>query len=233
MYELFKIPKAVLTPSAFVKDQFLRYYPSFRSKMKVLPLGIFPIEGQRRSQAGNGRIRFCYFGTILPIKGVHLLIDAFKTLPREKTHLTIYGSRNPWMGTYYDRLKESAKGFSIDFRGFFKRESLAEALSDQDVVILPSVCYESFSFVIREANSLGLPVIASRIGAIPEAVKEGVNGFLFKSGNSDDLKRCMLRFIEEPGLLQRMALKIPKVKSMAEHALELEEIYKGIIGNRT
>jgi glycosyltransferase involved in cell wall biosynthesis len=232
MYELFKIPEVLLIPSAFVRDQFLRYYPSLRSKMKVLPLGIFPIEGQRRSQPGNGRIRFCYFGNILPIKGVHLLIDAFKTLPTGKAHLTIYGSRNPWTETYYDRLKESANGFSIDFRGSFKRESLAEALSDQDVVILPSICHESFSFVIREANGMGLPVIASRMGAIPEAVKQGTNGFLFKSGNREDLKRCMLRFIEQPGLAEEMSSRMPKVKAMEEHAVELLNLYQEIIRKR-
>jgi glycosyltransferase involved in cell wall biosynthesis len=232
MYELFKIPEVLLTPSVFVRDQLLRYYPSFRSKTKVFPLGIFPIEGQRRSVPGNGRIRFCYFGNILPLKGVHLLIDAFKTLPTGKAHLTIYGSRNPWTETYYDRLKESSNGFSIDFRGFFRRESLADALSDQDVVILPSLCHESFSFVIREANDMGLPVIASKMGAIPETVKEGANGYLFKPGNRDDLKRCMLRFIEQPALAEEMSSRMPKVKTMVEHAAELRNLYEEILRKR-
>jgi glycosyltransferase involved in cell wall biosynthesis len=232
MYELFKIPEVLLTPSAFVRDQFLRYYPSFRSKIKVLPLGIFPIEGQRRPKPGDGRIRFCYFGNILPIKGVHLLIDAFKTLPMGKAHLTIYGSRNPWTETYYDRLKGSTNGFSIDFRGPFKRESLAEALSDQDVVVLPSICPESFSFVIREANSLGLPVIASRIGAVPEGVKEGVNGFLFEAGNVSQFRTRMLRFIKEPDLVEKMAMRMPRIKTMEEHAVELLNLYKGILRKR-
>ncbi len=229
MYEIFKIPEVLLTPSAFVRDQFLRYYPSFRSKMKVLPLGIFPIEGQRRPNLGDKKIRFCYFGNILPIKGIHLLIDTFKTLPVEKAHLTIYGGRNPWRGAYYDGLRESAHGFSIEFRGPFKREDLAEALSDQDVVILPSICHESFSFVIREANSLGLPVIASRIGAIPEGVQEGVTGFLFEPGNMDQFRTCMLRFVEEPGLVQKMAMRMPRIKTMDEHAAELSNLYQGIV----
>lgn len=232
MYELFKIPEVLLVPSAFVRDQFLRYYPSLRSKMKVLPLGIFPIEGQWRPKPGDGRIRFCYFGNILPIKGVHLLIDAFKTLPTGKAHLTIYGSRNPWTETYYDRLKESANGFSIDFRGPFKRENLSEALRDQDIAVLPSICPESFSFIIREANSMGLPVIASRIGAIPEAIREGENGFLFEPGNIKELRDCMLRFIEQPGLAEEMASRMPKVKAMEEHAVELLNLYKGIIRKR-
>jgi len=232
MYEILKIPDVLLVPSSFVKKQFLKYYSFIEPRLKVVPLGIFPVDGQERGKKVNGKVRFCYFGNILPLKGLHLLIDAFKALSQGKASLTIYGSRNPWTETYYDQLRGQANGLSVDFRGPFKRENLSEALRDQDIVVLPSICPESFSFVIREANSMGLPVIASRIGAIPEAIKEGENGLLFEPGNIRELRDCMLRFIEEPGLLQRMALKMPRVKSMAEHALELEEIYKGIIGKR-
>jgi glycosyltransferase involved in cell wall biosynthesis len=95
----------------------------------------------------NGKVKFCYFGNILPLKGIHLLIDAFKALPRGKATLTIYGSRNPWTEVYYDQLKSQANGFSVDFRGPFKRENLSEALRDQDIAVLPSICPESFSFI--------------------------------------------------------------------------------------
>ena len=232
MYEILKIPDVLLVPSSFVKEQFLKYYPFIEPRLKVVPLGILPVEGQGRDKKVNGKVRFCYFGNILPLKGLHLLIDAFKALPRGKADLTIYGSRNPWTEVYYDRLKSQANGFSVDFRGPFKRENLSEALRDQDIAVLPSICPESFSFIIREANSLGLPVIGSRIGAIPEAIKEGENGLLFEPGNIKELRDCMLRFVEEPGLLPRMALKMPKLKSMAEHALELEEFYKGVVRKR-
>jgi glycosyltransferase involved in cell wall biosynthesis len=232
MYEILKIPDVLLTPSRFVKDLFLKYYPFVQSRIRILQLGIPPVGSQGGPKKMDEKMRFCYFGNILPLKGLHLLVDAFKNLPKGKALLTIYGSRNPWTEAYYDQLKEQASGFLVDFRGPFKREDLAEVLKDQDVVVLPSICPESFSFVIREANSLGLPIIASRIGAIPEAVEHGVNGFLFEPGNIEDLKRCMLRFIEAPGLVQEMALKMPKVKFMAEHAAELIEIYKGVVGKQ-
>ena len=232
MHEILKIPDELLVPSSFVREQFLKYYPMIESRVRVVPLGILPVEGRGRGRKLNGKVGFCYFGNILPLKGLHLLIDAFKALPRGKASLTIYGSRNPWTEAYFDQLVKQANGFSVYFRGPFKREELSEALNDQDVAILPSICPESFSFVIREANSLGLPVIASRIGAIPETVEEGVNGLLFEPGNVADLRECMLRFIQEPELIQKMTLKMPKVQSMADHARELVESYKTILGRR-
>ena len=234
MFEMLKKPDLLLVPSAFVQSVILKYYPFVRPKMKVLPPGIPPIPGNRLlrypHKAPGGKIRFCYFGNILAIKGLHVLIDAFRDLPRERATLTIYGGRTSWNETYYDRLKQQASDLPVKFRGPFERDRLSDALKDQDVVVLPSICYETFSFVIREANHLGLPVIASRIGAIPEAIEEGKNGLLFAPGDSESLRRCMLRFIEEPESIQAMDVKARRVKMMEEHAAELVGIYQQVAG---
>lgn len=230
IFEILKNPDLLLAPSRFVADIFLRYYPSVRPKLRVLPLGVPPIKGNGLHPGPNkspdGKVRFCYFGNILPIKGLHILVEAFNGLPQGRATLTIYGSRTPWNESYYDRLRQEASGLSVRFRDSFQRENLSEATKDQDVVVLPSICYETFSFVTREANFLGYPVIASRIGAIPEAIEEGENGFLFAPGDSEDLRKQMLRFIEKPDLAQTMAVKRKKVKFMDEQASELIEIYQ-------
>jgi glycosyltransferase involved in cell wall biosynthesis len=231
MYEVLKLCDLLLTPSQFVKDLFLKYYSSFEPKIRVLSLGIPPIRDPHRTKLTDEKIRFCYLGNILPFKGIHVLIDAFKSLPRGKAALTIYGSRKPWCESYayYDGLKEEAKGLPVEFRGSYQREDLPGVLNDQDVLVLPSICPETFSLVIREANLMGLPVIASRIGAIPEAVREGVNGFLFEPGNVGDLRRFMLRFIEDPELVRKMASQMPKTKFMEEHASEMVALYDRIL----
>jgi len=233
MYEILKIPEIILTPSRFVKDYFLKYYPFIEPKTTALPLGIFPDgssdSSRRKTQSQDGRVRFCYFGNILPSKGLHVLIEAFKTLPEGKASLTIYGSRNIWTETYYDQLKGLTNGLPVDFRPPFERENLSEALSDQDVVVLPSIWPETFSLMIREANRLGLPAIGSKIGAIPEAIEEGRNGFLFRPGDVEDLKGCMLRFIREPSLIHKMASQMPRLKTIEEHAQEMVAIYKRIL----
>jgi len=234
MFEILKIPEVILTPSQFAKNYFLTYYPFIKKKIFVFPLGVFPegvaLHNPRRVPSPEGRVRFCYFGNILPSKGVHVLLEAFQSLPQGRAFLTIYGSRNRWTEDYYDRLTKQSDGFSsIAFRPSFKRENLSGALCDQDVVVLPSVWPETFSLMIREANSLGLPVIASDIGAIPEAIREGVNGFLFEPGNVEALKRCMLRFIQQPGLIREMASLMPKRRNMEEHTLDIIKIYENIV----
>jgi glycosyltransferase involved in cell wall biosynthesis len=236
IHEILKSADLLLVPSRFVQDVFLKYYPFTRAKMMVLPLGIPPIkmDGVPRTpiRSAEGKIRFCYFGNILPIKGLHILIEAFKGLPQGRAALTVYGGRTSWNEAYYDGLRQQALGLSVEFRDPFQRDHLSEALKDQDVVVLPSICYESFSFVIREANHLGYPVIGSRIGAIPEAVEEGVNGLLFEPGNVEGLGRCMMRFIQEPRLIQQMAVHRAGVRSMEEHAFELSDIYQKVVEKR-
>ena len=229
MYEVFKACDLLLTPSKFVKKSFLTYYSSMASKMKVLSLGIPSFNHQSRPKKPDKRVRFCYFGNILPMKGIHVLVEAFKTIPKGKAILTIYGARTPWTQDYYDRLRQQATGLEVNFRGPYQREDLPEALSDQDVAVLPAIWPETFSIVIREANLLGLPVIASRIGAIPEAIEEGVNGLLFEPGNVSQFRNCMFRFINERDLVEKMALRMPRIKSMEEHAMELLDLYKGIL----
>ena len=60
-------------------------------------------------------------------------------------------------------------------------------MADVDAVVVPSLVWETYSIVAREAMSLGIPVIASRIGALPEAIRDGENGLLFTPGSAQEL----------------------------------------------
>ena len=70
--------------------------------------------------------------------------------------------------------------------------SMQQVYRKSDCVVVPSIWYETYSFVLREALACGCIVIASDIGAMPEAIVEGKNGFLFQSGNVKDLQ-CVLQ----------------------------------------
>ncbi len=86
---------------------------------------------------------------------------------------------------------------------------------------MPSICFESFGLVVVEAMSYGLPVIASRIGGIPEIVEDGVTGFLFEPGNADELAEKMKLLWENPELCRQMG-KAGREKAIREYS---EDVY--------
>ena len=68
---------------------------------------------------------------------------------------------------------------------------MPEIYSAADCVIVPSMWYETYNFVLREALMTGALVIASDIGAMPEAVDVGENGYLFSPASTDSLEECL------------------------------------------
>lgn len=71
-------------------------------------------------------------------------------------------------------------------------------------LVVPSVCYENFPLKVVEAFASGLPVIASRLGAMAELVGDGSTGLLFEPGNADDLAEKMACAEAHPVDLTRM-----------------------------
>jgi glycosyltransferase involved in cell wall biosynthesis len=174
----------------------------------------------------SGSLRFGYIGQIESIKGVHILVEAFQRAHiDEQAHLNIWGdlTRNP---SYVKQIQLlSDHNPSINFLGRFDREQLATVLAEMDVLVVPSIWYENAPLVIQEAFAAGMPVVASNVGGMAEAVAHEVNGLLFERGDSDDLARQLKRIAEEPGLLDRLRYGIPMVKQVNEEMEELEQIY--------
>ena len=71
--------------------------------------------------------------------------------------------------------------------GAIPLDAIPETLVSFDLLVVPSIWEENSPLVIREAFAAGVPVVASRIGGIPEMVADGVGGLLFEPGDADDL----------------------------------------------
>ena len=85
----------------------------------------------------------------------------------------------------------------VTYHGFVSLNNLVKLLEHIDAVVLPSICYENSPTVIYEAFLIGVPVIASRIGGIPELVEDGVSGLLVAPGNTEELVAAMHRIHNE------------------------------------
>lgn len=120
-----------------------------------------------------------FFGRISEEKGIATLINAVSEL---KIQVKIAGT-----GPLLDKLKKQQNEY-IEFIGFKSGQELTRLIQEAKFVIVPSEWYENNPLSIIEAMMLGIPVIGSNIGGIPELITDGKTGYLFEAKNSIDLK---------------------------------------------
>ncbi|CAG0981351.1 Alpha-D-kanosaminyltransferase [Anaerolineae bacterium] len=226
LHEALSSADVVIAPSVFLKDVFSKN--GFTMPIQVMPYGhdlswLAKIADKKPSEL----IRFGYMGQIIPIKGVHVVLQAFvNTKADAKASLSIFGDlhKDP---AYAQQLQRIASGHSnIHFEGAFTHERLGDVLSQLDMVIVPSLWSENNPLVIQEAFAAKVPVIATALRGLSEFVQSETNGLLFNLGDIDDLARQLLRVINEPGLLERLGAGISAVKDIAESVTELLTVYR-------
>lgn len=139
-----------------------------------------------------------FMGRITPEKGLATAIAAWALLPA-RMELKIIGD-GPALDGYKSLVKKHALG-NITFLGRLPRKQALEHLSGARFLLFPSEWYESFPMTILEAYAHGLPVLASRMGVMPEIVKEGQTGLLFEPRSADSLARTVQKIWDRPDLL--------------------------------
>jgi glycosyltransferase involved in cell wall biosynthesis len=223
-----------LAPSAFLMEKFLFSY-GVPEKVKLLRNGIpAPDSINNEINRSNMNIRLAYIGTILPAKGVHILIKAFKGIEGSNLELKIFGDMRQYNGFEYypSRLKElSVNDGRIKFMQEFNYQRIDEVMRDIDILIVPSIWNENAPLVIQEALIRGIPVVASRIGGIPEVVNDGINGLLFRPGDADDLRSKLRLLIDSPELRMEIVGYRTPVKRIQDHAAEIGDIYKELVAD--
>lgn len=178
-----------------------------------------------KSASTNGSIRFGFMGRILPVKGVDLLIRAFRQV-RGLAELSIHGNA----GNHALYLEEHRAGDTrITFRGSFENSSLANVLGAIDVLVVPSVWLENAPLVIQEAHLAGLPVITSNAGGMAELVSDGVDGFLFPLGDETALRDLMQRLVDHPEELEKLSVDTSRIRSIEDDAQACLASYRRLL----
>jgi glycosyltransferase involved in cell wall biosynthesis len=232
--EAYLSAKRVLAPSEYVRRAYISNgYPD--NRIEVLPLGIEkPIESSSRlSDHKEDGVVFAFVGSLIPVKGVDLLIRAFRRLPDSKAGLLIYGNEELAPPDYRRLLKDLSRGDErIHFMGAFSQEERSSVYWGIDVLVLPSRFPETFSLASREALAHGRPVIAAEVGALAELVQPGINGAFFPPDDENELLDRLQDFASNPSRLKIMQNQ-PQVPilSVDEHVAAIEQIYRDIVSN--
>ena len=215
-----------LTPSSYLKDKFTEF--GIRAdKIKFMQNGLNGSLLQDIQKTMSDKVRFAFIGTILPAKGIDVLIKAFNRVKRSDAELKIYGDLRLYAGfeRYPAHLKSIIKNKNIKLMGGFDHSEISKIFKEIDVLVVPSIWHENSPLVIREAFLSNTPVIASDIGGIPELVKDGFNGFLFRPADAPDLHEKIEYALNNADIVAGLRKNIGNVKTIKENAEEIEGLY--------
>jgi glycosyltransferase involved in cell wall biosynthesis len=153
---------------------------------------------------------FVYVGRLSEEKGLAHLLEAKRRVSRMR--LVVAGDGSLMAGLR----RAAASDSGVSFTGFLSRPELAEVWRGAAFTVVPSVCYENFPYAVLESFAFGKPVVASRIGGIPELVRDGENGLLAEPGDSGGLAER----------INRLALNQAETVKMGRAARrDVEEVY--------
>lgn len=188
---LFNSPSKIISPSKWLLDLHLSrgFFKKSETELKPFDWGENKPIKQNAAPTKKKSLNFLFVGQIEEQKGVLLLIKAFKKINDSELRLTIASRNGGQKINEAEKLSEEDKRIKIlSPLTFAETKNLME---NSDCLIVPSLCYENSPTVIYGAHSANLPVIASRIGGIPEICNQ--NDLLFEPGNIDDLIEKILR----------------------------------------
>lgn len=189
----------VIAISKNTKSEIKQLTRKDRNIFVVYP-GLDQIEFETTLTEKSDEFNLLFVGDCVKRKGVEYLIESLASLNRKNAHLHIVGreDRDPVYTGYLHKLieKKRLQG-KVFFHGRVDGVRKQKLFCNSHIFVLPSL-WEGYGMVVAEAMSYGLPVIATKVGAIPELVKDKVNGILVPPEDSRLLTAAISYLIENP-----------------------------------
>ena len=221
---------ATLSPSEFHRRRFLDFGMD-ADRSYVVTQGI-PREALEAEPRGRRPVRRVgYIGMVLPSKGVHTLIEAFNLVARPELELHVYGEALPFheKTDYGEELRAAVgKDSRVVFRGGYELSELPEILSTLDLLVVPSIWWESYCLTAREGAVGGLPVIVSDLGGLAEAVETGL-AYGVAPADPVALARAIEKMCDDEELRDAFSRKADRVPEPDVSIQQIESIYASVL----
>ncbi len=164
-----------------------------------LPAG-YMIAEQPKTFPADGIVNFVFVGWLERTKGVSELIEAVAKLQSLTTRFRLYLVGNGSLEVEVSDAIACRRLENVRALGWMQHDEVINVLGFAHVFVLPSHS-EGFPNALLEAISQGLPVIATRVGGIPDSIVHDVNGMLVEMSDADSIAVSMRRYIEDPKLI--------------------------------
>jgi glycosyltransferase involved in cell wall biosynthesis len=172
-------------PSQFAANQISNFN---RLKVQVIHNCITPVEVSLKRSVENPYVLYASRGT--RVKGYDLILRAFSRADMKHYHLKVSSNVPP------------SNLLNVEVLGWQSPENIAKLISQATSVVVPSLWPENSPMVILESLNYGIPVIASRIGGIPELISDGETGLLFEAGDLESIVAAVKRCFDDEKLHQ-------------------------------
>ncbi len=223
-----------IAPSIFIKDRFSSWGLS-SDLIKHIPNGRPAITpAAHRASPSGRRAVFGYFGNVNPWKGVPVLLKAARRLVREgfdDFEIRLHGGAPFQSDLFVEEITDLLKEVEshVAWLGTYQRDDLPSLMADVDWVIVPSIWWENAPLVIQEAFRHRRPVIASNIGGMAEAVRDGVDGLHLRPDDPVALANTMRRAVETPHLWDTLTVGIKSPPDMQAIADQHISLYRSLL----
>jgi len=223
----------IISCSEFVTKTISIRFPAIADRCKTVPMGLTPENyfSEGIPAASSSSKRLLCVGRISPEKGVHVLLEAFELIIRQlpDTTLTIVGPEwiSPreditdlcleknviaslipfYQGSYLLQLRQKlsrAAAERVTFTGLVAHRDVASFYGRTDVYICPSL-YESFGVSVVEAMAASLPVVATKVGVVPELVSNRRNGLIVEINNPQAIADAVIELFKNTALRDSIA----------------------------
>lgn len=218
----------VISPAAFHRERFVEWGLD-QSRIVVVEHGMDTRRLKAAPRAPRPVKTIGYLGSIIPPKGVHLLVQAFALLGRSDLVLDLRGECIPYHGrTDYAESLRAPAGLDVRLSGAYTYEELPGILATFDILVVPSLWWETFGLTVREGVLAGVPVVAADVGGLHDAVAAGM-ALGFAAGDARDLARVLQRLIDDTPLREALGRKAHLVRDIADCAAETEQHYESAL----
>jgi len=211
----FRLADSYIAASKFERDAFIEAGVS-PDKIELIPSGADLEEFEKKESPGEKNITYgprtiLFVGRINIIKGLEVLLRAFKEVSASFSgvHLVVAGVDQGYGHIMQATVDELELDNLVTWVRNPTRREIARLMHSCEMLVLPSYV-ESNPIVIHEAGACAKPVIASRVGGIPELIEDGKNGLLVPKGDSSSLAMAITRILQSPQLALSLGQNLQK-----------------------
>ncbi|HEX5002563.1 MAG TPA: glycosyltransferase [Bacteroidia bacterium] len=191
---------AFLFESRFMMDKTAEFWPEGGYNMEFLGK---PYNALLNEASPNYEDYLLFVGRLSDEKGVDILIQAMKQVPEARLRIAGDG---PWR-SYLEALCNQLQVNNVQFLGAVWGEATGKLISKSRFVVIPSIWYENFPYVMAESYSRGKAIIGSDRGGIPEYIRPGETGLVYPALEADKLAESIRKLWNDPENTVKMGLK--------------------------